>query len=105
MRIARPAKGFSCRNTQFAVDQGCADALRQRLGGPRIFDQMVVQPDKPAGLWILLLDDVERLDLLGRDHAKRIGEGEVRVGIGVEQDDAETVRFIGRDHHGKDLGP
>ena len=39
------------------------------------------------------------MHLLGRDHAERIGEGEMRVGIRVEQDDPEPVRGGGRQDH------
>src|SRR5215472_16071096 len=104
IKTAYPARGLSCRSTQLPLISA-ADALRQGFDRPGIFHEVMVQPDQPAGLRILLLDNVERLDLLGRDHAERVGKGEMRVGIGIEQDDAESVRLVRRYYHGKDLGP
>ena len=64
-----------------AVDQRRADPLRQRFGGPWIFDDVVVQRDHPARMRIFGTRDVDAAHLLGRHHAQRIGEGEMRVGV------------------------
>ncbi len=66
---------------------------------------MVMQGDKPGGARMCGADDVKGAHMLGRNHAKRIGEREMRVGIRVEQDDAETGFALGRNDHGEGVRP
>ena len=82
-----------------AVDERRADALRQSLRCPRIFEEMVVQRHEPAGFGVFGEGNLHAPHLLSRHHAKGVGEGEMRVGVRVQQDDAETVLRLRRHHH------
>ncbi len=63
------------------------------------------QPQQPPRLRILPADDVERPCLFDRDEAECVGEREVRVGVGVEQHDAQAVGPVRRQDHREDVVP
>jgi hypothetical protein len=88
-----------------AIDQGGPDAFGQRLRRPGILDEMMMEGDHPARLWKLPADNCDAAGLFHRDHAKGVREGEMRIGVRVQQDDAETVIPIGRQHHRKYPAP
>src|SRR5262245_66079446 len=66
---------------------------------------MVMERHDPAGPRILRDSNLHTAMLLGRNHSQRVGEREMRVGIGIQQDDPEAVVPIRRQHHGKDIRP
>src|ERR1700745_1146005 len=74
-----------------AVDQGRADALRQRPCRARILDDVMMENDDPAGIRVLRARGLQATGLIDRNHAERIGEREMRIGIRVEQDDAQGI--------------
>src|SRR5262245_39325410 len=97
--------GFETTNEPIAVDQRRADALGESLGRSRIFDQMMMQSDDPAGLWVLRTRDLDALGLLDRDHAERVRKRKMRVGIRIQQYDSQSVVAIGRQHQWEDASP
>src|SRR5215470_10337741 len=92
-------------NEPVSVDQGCADTLGERLRRPGIFDEMVVKSEDPAGSRVLRCSDLDPLGLLGGYHPERIGKGEMRIGVRVQQDNPKAVVLVWRKYHRKDLGP
>ena len=88
-----------------AIDQRGADPLRERLGPHRILDRVVMQPDHPARAREGAQHGEHGAEILFRHEAERVGEGEMRLRIGVQQDDAEPVRLGRRQHHREDVGP
>src|SRR5262245_59724186 len=97
--------GLETTYQPIAVDERRTDTLGESLGRSRIFDQMMVQSDDPAGLWVLRARDLDGLGLLDRDHAERVRERKMRVGIGIQQHDAQTVVAIGRQYQWEDASP
>src|SRR6478736_6335719 len=71
----------------------------------RILHHMVMQRDDPTRPRVLRAGALQGADLIGGDQSQRVGEGEMRVGVRVEQDDAEPVVALGRQHHREYVRP
>ena len=70
-----------------------------------IFGDMVMQRDDPAGARISVERGGQAARLSRRHHAERVGEGEIAVRVGIEQDDAEPVVLGRRDNLRERLVP
>jgi hypothetical protein len=66
---------------------------------------MVVESDDPAGSRELRYGGFDPPGLLDRDNPECIGEREVCVGVRIQQDKAQSVIPVRRQHHRKDFGP
>src|SRR6478609_11607114 len=74
-----------------AVDERSADPLGKCRDRHRIFQQVVMQRDDPAGLWKFVERSRETMRLLDGDKSARAGEGELGFGVGVKDSATETV--------------
>ena len=88
-----------------AIDQRRSDPLRKGLGLLRVFDRVMMQRDDPARARILRQRHQHGPHILLRDEAERVGEGEMRLGIRVQQHDSEPIRLRRRQNHREDFLP
>ena len=66
---------------------------------------MMVQPDDPSRLGIGVERRRELRRLADRNHSERVGEGEIRVGVRIEDRDAETILLCRGKDQRKELIP
>src|SRR4029077_17088840 len=82
-----------------AVDERGADPFRERHDRHGIFDEVVMQRDDPSRLWISADRSSETAALFDGDQSKRVGEGEMRLRVRIEDGDAEPVLGRRRQNH------
>ena len=65
----------------------------------------MMQPHDPERTRELCRCRGELMRLFGRDEAERVAEGKMCLCIGIEQDHAQSVAGVRRQHHWKDVSP